>query len=101
MALIVLPDGIMTVANEHHLDYSRQIVIESQWSAVRTFLNRSYPEWIGQLHLGRTEEEDTGMAIEGWLSAFDGRANTVNIPLHRTTLPNTCLLYTSPSPRDS
>lgn len=96
MALVNLPSFIRTIGNESHLDYSRQIVIESDWSESLTVLNRSYPQWVGLLQIGRSDEytdendmeENIGLGVEGWLSAFDGRANTANIPLHRPTIAN-------------
>ena len=89
MALIPYPPGTFTTFNESHLNYSRQIAIEADWSQTRTFLNRSYPEWVGTTRIEDAQDETTARNIEAWLSAFEGRANTTLLPLHRPTIETT------------
>lgn len=83
-----MPAAAQVTHNEHHLNYESQIAIgPGAWDERIDVLNRGYPVWEGVLEILRTDDEALALAIEAWLSAFEGRANWSWLPTHRPKAP--------------
>lgn len=96
MALLPYPTDVFTTTIEFHLDYSRQIVQRSRYSAHRFILNRGYPEWTGYVQLGKLSWDDPAARhVEAWLSGMDGIGSTTRVPLERPTIAESTVVISS------
>ena len=89
MARITVPEAVFYTRVDLYLDYTRQILLRSEWSTRKRFINRSYPEWAGTITIGEPLNEEEGRAIAGWLSGFNGQANTFLLEHQLPTLEDT------------